>query len=64
MSNSTHYMVAMVRNGHVYAVVYTPDRATQAIRAIGRWAGDPRLRFDWTDAAVLCLQIQAFESRA
>lgn len=36
-----------------YLIRYDPGREAEALRTIGKWAGDPKLSFNWRDAATL-----------
>lgn len=47
-----------VRGEH-YRVTYTPATAGDALRVLGRWAGDKDLRFTWYDCARMSHDVRA-----
>lgn len=47
------------RRGEVYVILWTEPDRVEACRCVGRWAADPRLSFDWLDAAVMNCEIRA-----
>lgn len=50
-------IVALVRGKERYIVIYRPDNAGPAYRALGRWAANPELSFNWQDAGTLYAEI-------
>lgn len=51
-------VVALVKNGQRWVVLYDESTKAAALRQLGRWAADKRLAFNWYDAAVLAGKIQ------
>lgn len=60
----TRFVLALVRNGHTWVLVWEPGRAVEACRVLGRWAADSRLRFTWSDAAVMNRLVWEYEATA
>jgi hypothetical protein len=44
--------VRVVR-GELFVVIWERGQFKEACRALGRWAGNPELAFDWRDAGLL-----------
>lgn len=40
-----------------YVVICNEHRIEEALRAIGRWAANPDLSFNWIDAAQMCCKL-------
>ena len=53
-------VAAVKRDGHTYIVrtANQPLRLMAAVVAVGRWAIDSRLNFQWADAAVIMAQLR------
>jgi hypothetical protein len=51
-------VVALVRGEEQYIFVFEPSRRTELLRLLGRYAADPKLSFNWFDAAVLSQKIR------
>ncbi|MCU0707085.1 MAG: hypothetical protein MUF23_02225 [Pirellula sp.] len=51
-------VVALVRGEEQYIFVFDPSRRTELLRLLGRYAADPKLSFNWFDAAVLSQKIR------
>lgn len=52
------YTLALVKGGERYVLVYRGALWREALRTLGRWAGDPAVSFTWYDAAVLSQKIR------
>ncbi len=44
--------------GETYVVIYESEYRGEALRTLGRWAGDIGLRFNWYDAAAMAGRIR------
>jgi len=51
-------IVTLVRGEEKYVFVFQPERRTELLRLLGRYAADPNLSFNWYDAAVLSQRIR------
>jgi hypothetical protein len=51
-------VVTLVRGEEKYVFVFHPERRTELLRLLGRYAADPTLSFNWYDAAVLSQRIR------
>jgi hypothetical protein len=51
-------VVALVRGEEQYIFVFDPSRRTELLRLLGRYAADPKLSFNWFDAAILSQKIR------
>ncbi len=51
-------VVTLVRGEEKYVFVFQPERRTELLRLLGRYAADPNLSFSWYDAAVLSQRIR------
>lgn len=51
-------MLALVKGGERYIVMFDDERKAEALRTLGRWATHPELSFTWYDAAVLSQKIR------
>lgn len=47
------YGSAITHGQDRYVVVYTSEHRAEALKTIGRWAGDVTLNFNWFDAAAM-----------
>lgn len=54
-------VVGLIRGEERYVIVFDDDQRTEAFRTLGRWAANPELAFDWTNAAVMSLRIRAMQ---
>ena len=52
------YVVALAKQAEQWVIAYTPQCRAEALRTLGRWAADPRLSFEWSDAALLATKIR------
>ncbi len=59
-------VLALVKGNERYVFLYDDRHRTDALRALGRFASDPELSFNWFDAAVLGQKVHqiADESRS
>lgn len=51
-------VVTLVRGEEHYVFVFQPQKRTELLRLLGRYAADPNLSFNWYDAAVLSQRIR------
>lgn len=51
-------VVGIHRGPETYLVLYTDAEARAAIHAVGLWADQPDLSFNWYDAAILSGKIR------
>lgn len=52
-------MLALVKGGERYVLMFDDDHKAEALRTVGRWASSPELSFTWFDAAVLSQKIRS-----
>jgi hypothetical protein len=45
------------KQGETYLFIFPPERANDAIRAVGRMASNPELSLTWYDAAIIAQAI-------
>lgn len=57
---ATHTLnaVALPKGEERYVLLFDDDHYGEALRTLGRWAGDKELSFSWWDAAYLCIRIR------
>lgn len=60
MTNAT----ALVRDGETFVVIYNDGQEGSALRAIGRWASDPEIDFNWFNAACMVQKIRKTATEA
>jgi hypothetical protein len=58
VGNDIRMVFAILPSGERYGVVYLGGQEGPALRAIGRWAEDTRLAFNWANAAKLSQKIR------
>lgn len=51
-------VTALVKGEERYVFLYRDDQKHRVLRAFGRFAADPDLRFNWYDAAVLSKKVR------
>jgi len=51
-------VITLVRGEEHYVFVFHPQKRTELLRLLGRYAADPNLSFNWYDAAVLSQRIR------
>jgi hypothetical protein len=52
-------VIAFVKQGERWVVIYPADRWQQAIHQISRWAADRDLSLSWYDAAMIAQKVRA-----
>ena len=51
-------VLALCKERERYVLLFDDARRGEALKTIGRWAGNPELDFTWYDAAVLTPRIR------
>lgn len=51
-------LVTFVKDGQLYAYVFTVDMVQECLRRVGLDAGNPLLSLTWEDAAEICESIR------
>lgn len=62
MRGSAFHIIGLVSNGETYLLTFWSWQIAEALRQLGRWASDPRLAFNWYDAAVMSHRIRKLEA--
>jgi hypothetical protein len=57
-------VLALVKGNERYVFLYDERHRTDALRALGRFASDPELSFNWFDAAVLGQKVHQIAAEA
>ncbi len=50
--------MALCKGAQRYVLLFEDARRGEALRTLGRWAGNPSLDFTWCDGAVLAQRIK------
>jgi hypothetical protein len=51
-------VLALVKGEERYVILFDEATKTEALRTLGRWAGNPDLSFTWHDAACLSQKVK------
>ena len=51
-------VLAPIRNGQQWTLLYDDVSRAEALRLLGRWASNPELDFSWYDAALLSQKVR------
>lgn len=63
-TNHDIHVVAVVKGDERYIVLYDADSRAEALRTVGRWAGNVDLSFTWYDAAMMSVKIKAEQEKS
>ena len=55
-------MVALVKGGERYILMFEPRNKDAAVDQIGRWAANKALAFNWYDAVALSKKVRATQT--